>query len=122
MDNLLTRFDNRFSGNSSDARWGFAGAVISFLLFVPPLAIYFFVEGDVLMISSTIWVILGILVSIVWVGVLVFGLIIMIRWCRRPLTDDTGTRLLNIETNLANLTQQIGNLTNLKTITKSTPK
>lgn len=95
--------DKNISGGSTTARFGFVGILIAFILFAPQLVIYFLAEGGLLMFSSIVWIVLGIILAVMWVATLIFAIILIWRWWKNRLTDTTPQRLTNIEGAINNL-------------------
>ena len=68
------------TASSPDARWGLGGIWVGIILFVPPLAIFFFDKGGILMPPSWVWIVAGSIVAVAWVFVFVVGVTMFWRW------------------------------------------
>ncbi len=84
------------TATSPDARWGMVGVAVGFLLFIPPLALYFFEKGGILMLASWVWITFGIVVSIVWVCTLICSIIIFWKWWKSIPNPITANQIVEL--------------------------
>ncbi len=68
------------TASTPDSRWGLVGIAVGFLLFVPPLAIYFFDKGGILDMPTWVWITFGMIVSVAWVTIFVMACLLFRSW------------------------------------------
>jgi len=92
--------DKDLSGNSTEVRFGLCGVAIGFLLFLLPLSLYFFDKGGILMLPSLVWVVIGAILTIVWILLFIFWVYVLLRWRKSRLQDTTHKELFEIQSNV----------------------